>query len=271
MIDEVQISRAIISSYYDELLSSLEADVVIGGAGPSGLSAAYFLAREGLKVVVFERHLRPGGGMAGGGMLFNKIVVQEEARSLLELWGIRFRPFAQKYYVASSLEALAGLLLSSLRAGAHIFNGIAIEDVMVRNSKVQGVVINWSAVDMAGLHVDPLTVRSHFVIDATGHAAEIAQVVARKTEGKLLTATGGVVGERPMWAEEGERLLLVNTREVYPNLYVCGMAANAVFGGPRMGPIFGGMLLSGQRVAQLILERYRAQKNNLNQKENQNR
>jgi len=33
------------------------------------------------------------------------------------------------------------------------------------------------------------------------------------------------------------------------------MAANSVFGGLRMGPIFGGMLLSGQKVAGLIAER----------------
>jgi thiamine thiazole synthase len=30
------------------------------------------------------------------------------------------------------------------------------------------------------------------------------------------------------------------------------MAANAVFGSPRMGPIFGGMLLSGREVASKI-------------------
>jgi thiamine thiazole synthase len=56
-----------------------------------------------------------------------------------------------------------------------------------------------------------------------------------------------------MWAELAERTILDNTREVYPGVYVAGMAANAAFGAPRMGPIFGGMLLSGERAAELIL------------------
>ncbi|GAI12207.1 unnamed protein product, partial [marine sediment metagenome] len=45
-----------------------------------------------------------------------------------------------------------------------------------------------------------------------------------------------------------------NTKEVYPGLIVAGMAANAVCGTPRMGAIFGGMLLSGKRAAEVALE-----------------
>ncbi|HQB78599.1 MAG TPA: ribose 1,5-bisphosphate isomerase, partial [Tenuifilaceae bacterium] len=45
-----------------------------------------------------------------------------------------------------------------------------------------------------------------------------------------------------------------NTKMVYPGLYVSGMASNGVSGGFRMGPIFGGMLLSGEKVAKLIAE-----------------
>jgi thiamine thiazole synthase len=33
------------------------------------------------------------------------------------------------------------------------------------------------------------------------------------------------------------------------------MSANAVFGGPRMGPVFGGMLLSGEKLARELIKR----------------
>jgi len=51
-----------------------------------------------------------------------------------------------------------------------------------------------------------------------------------------------------------EEKIMENTREVYPGLIVAGMAANAVCGGPRMGPIFGGMLLSGKHAAEVAME-----------------
>jgi thiamine thiazole synthase len=58
-----------------------------------------------------------------------------------------------------------------------------------------------------------------------------------------------VKGEGFMWAHRAEREILDHTKEVFPGLVVCGMAANAVAGEHRMGPIFGGMLLSGERAA----------------------
>jgi thiamine thiazole synthase len=76
-------------------------------------------------------------------------------------------------------------------------------------------------------------------------------MVARKIGPKLRTPTGEVVGEKPMWAEVGEKELVNNTSEIYPGLLVTGMAVNAVFGFPRMGAIFGGMLLSGRKAAEL--------------------
>ena len=63
------------------------------------------------------------------------------------------------------------------------------------------------------------------------------------------------MGEKSMWADVAEETIVRNSKEIAPGLCVCGMCANAVFGGPRMGPIFGGMLLSGKKVAQDLLKK----------------
>jgi len=254
-MDEVIISQAIIESYMKELVKATDVDVAIGGAGPSGLTTAYFLAKEGFRVAVFERQLRVGGGMPGGGMMFNRIVVEEEGKQILDEFGVSTQQYSKGYYVADSLEAISALCFKAIKAGARVFNLISVEDVMVKeNERVSGLVLNWSAVDWAKLHVDPLTVRCRVAVDATGHDAEICRIVVRKLGPKLRTKTGEVIGEKPMWAEKGERDIVENTREVYPGLVVAGMTANAVFGSPRMGAIFGGMLLSGKKAAQVASE-----------------
>jgi len=68
-MDEVIISRAITESYLKEMLDYMDLDVAIAGAGPSGLTAGYYLAKKKVKVAIFERKLSIGGGMWGGGML----------------------------------------------------------------------------------------------------------------------------------------------------------------------------------------------------------
>lgn len=253
-LDEVIVTRKIVERFSNEFLNSLDVDVVITGAGPASLTAARYLAKAGKKVVIFERKISPGGGMWGGGMTFPVMVVQEESKHLLEEIGVKLSGGEDGYYTADSVEASAKMITAAIDAGARLFNAISVEDVIIREGKVNGVVINWSAIEVAGLHVDPLSVRSKFLIDATGHDCEVVNVVQRKV-GRLNTPTGKIEGERSMWADVAERLTVENTIEVYPNLYVTGMACNAVMGAPRMGPIFGGMLLSGKKVADLIIDR----------------
>lgn len=251
-MDEIIISKAIMESYTKDLLEFMDVDVAIVGAGPSGLVASYYLAKMGIKTVLYERRLSIGGGMWGGGMMFNRIVVETEAKQILDEFGVRAKEYQRGYYVADSLETASTFCSQSLKAGAHIFNLLTVEDVMIReDDRVTGLVLNWSAVGLANLHIDPLAIRSKLVIDATGHDAELCRIIARKIGPKLRTATGEVVGEKPMWAEVGERELVNNTKEVYPGLLVAGMAVNAVFGLPRMGAIFGGMFLSGKKAAEL--------------------
>ncbi len=249
-MDEIIISQAITRSYFHEFLEYMDVDVAVVGAGPAGLAAAYYLAKNNRKVSIFERKLSIGGGMWGGGMMFNRIVVQSEAKHILDEFDIRYQQFQEGYFVADSIEAVSTMCSKTIKSGARIFNLISVEDVMIRDhNRITGLVINWSAVEIAKLHVDPLTIRSKFVIDTTGHAAEVCNIVVKKIGPHLDTATHGIDGERPMWAEVAERDIMKSTREVYPGLFVAGMAANAVYGLPRMGPVFGGMLLSGKLAA----------------------
>jgi thiamine thiazole synthase len=254
-LDDVIISRAIIERFYEKLLGSLECDVAVVGGGPAGMTALYYLAKAGKKAVLFERKISLGGGMWGGGMMFNEIVVQEEGKTILDEFEVTTIEFQEGYYCADSVEATSTLCSACMKAGARVFNLVSVEDVALINERVAGLVINWSAVEASRLHVDPLTVRSSYVLDATGHAAEVSRIIERKSGGRLETETGGVIGERSLWADSAEKAILGNTREVFPGLFVAGMCANAVFGGPRMGPVFGGMLQSGRKAAQEILER----------------
>ena len=229
---ETQVSKGIITTYFDKLQNNLDLDVAIVGGGPSGIVAAYYLAKAGLKVAQFDRKLSPGGGMWGGAMMFNQIVIQEEAMDIVNDFEINYHPFEDGLYTIDS-----------------------VEDVVFKENKVSGVVVNWTPVLREGLHVDPLNIMAKCVIDGTGHDSEMCKVVARKNGIRLETTTGGVIGERSLDVEEGERQVVEGTREIYPGLYVCGMASSAVAGTPRMGPIFGGMLMSGKKVAELIIEK----------------
>ena len=256
-LDDIEVSRAIVERFSRQLLDSLDVDVAIVGAGPAGLTAAYSLAEKGFKTVIFERALKPGGGMPGGGMMFSDIVVQAEAAELLKSWGVNLHEQRPGYFVADSIETLGALLYRATHAGVKVFNLISAEDVLLIDDRVCGLVLNWSAVQLAGLHVDPLTMRARAVVEATGHPAEVVNGLLRKAGVRLNTPSGKFEGERPMWADKAERLTIEHTSEVYPGLWVTGMSANATFGGPRMGPIFGGMFLSGLKVADLIAGKLR--------------
>jgi len=254
-MDEVIISKAIAESYIKDLLEAMELDVAIAGAGPAGMTAAYYLAKEKVKIAIFERKLSVGGGIWGGGMMFNKIVVQPEGKEILDEFGITATEYQKGYYVANAVEVASTLCSLAVKAGARIFNLISVVDVVIREAdRVSGLVLNWSPVSMANLHIDPLAIRSKLVIDATGHDCEICRLVTEKVGGKLRTTTGKIIGEKSMWAEVGERQVVENTKEVYPGLIATGMAATAVFGSPRLGTIFGGLLLTGKKAAKLAIE-----------------
>jgi thiamine thiazole synthase len=256
------------------------------------LVAATLLARKQFRVVVLEKRLAPGGGVWGGGMLFSTVVVQPEAEHLLAEFGVRYEATRGGLLVAQAVELASALILTAVQAGVTILNAVSVEDVMVTEARprrrrpparrgrtsetsegapagggpgegsqegaacgspvrVTGLVANFTPVEVTSMHVDPLSFRSRAVLDASGHDAVIACLL-EKHNFPLRTPSGKMEGEGPMWAQKGEEAVVTYTREIFPGTYVSGMAACAVFGGPRMGPIFGGMLLSGEKVAGLI-------------------
>jgi thiamine thiazole synthase len=256
-LDETIITRAIAQAYFKKFQDSVELDVAIVGGGPSGLTAAWKLAEKGFNVALYERKLSLGGGMWGGGMTWNAIVVQDTSRHVLEEAGVPLAEYAPGYLTCDAVAATVTLASRACLAGAKVFNCMSVEDVVIRDEdgegkRVTGLVINSSPVELAGLHVDPVVISARCVIEATGHDVEVLRTLVRKNGVRLNTPCGGIGGEQSMWAERAESTTVDNTREVFPGIWVAGMAANAAYGSYRMGPIFGGMLLSGLKVAEEI-------------------
>jgi len=249
-LDEVEISKTIVCTYHERLLDRMASDVLIVGAGPSGLVAAFFLARSGVKVTVLEKRLSPGGGIWGGGMAMNVAVVQEEAVPLLAEMGIRCEPRRANLYAVDAVELAAGLCWNALQAGACVLNLMTVEDLCVYQQRVTGVVVNRTTIAGA-LPVDPIVFSAKATLDATGHEAVLVHCLRKR---RLLSAlpAGAELGEGPMDATAGETFVVDRAGEVFPGLWISGMSVCATLGGPRMGPIFGGMLLSGKRVAEAI-------------------
>jgi thiamine thiazole synthase len=127
----------------------------------------------------------------------------------------------------------------------------AFDDLVLKeDGRVYGAVINWtpiSALPREITCVDPVAIESAIMIDATGHDAQ----VVKKLEERGLIKTKGFGA---MWVERSEDLIIEHTNEAYPGLIVTGMAVSTLYGLPRMGPTFGGMLISGEVAAEVALE-----------------
>jgi thiamine thiazole synthase len=155
-------------------------------------------------------------------------------------------------HIADGPHACSKLIAAACDAGAKFANMTMFDDVVLREgNRVSGVVINWTPVSALPREitcVDPVAIESKLVIDASGHDA----CVIRKLEERGVIK---VPGFGAMWVERSEDLIVEHTGEASPGLIVTGMAVSTTYGLPRMGPTFGGMLLSGKRAAEVALEK----------------
>ncbi len=251
-VGEKEVTRAIVGEFAKEFNEYVQSDCIIIGGGPSGLMAGRDLARAGKKVLIVERNNYIGGGFWIGGYLMNKITVRHPAERILDELGIPYKEASKGLLIADGPHACSKLIAAACDAGVKFANMTKFDDLVLReDGRVAGAVINWtpiSALPREITCVDPVAIESKILLDATGHEAE----VVRKLEERGLIKTKGFGA---MWVERSEDLILEHTGEVHPGLIVSGMAVSTVYGLPRMGPTFGGMLLSGEVAAKVILEK----------------
>jgi thiamine thiazole synthase len=118
----------------------------------------------------------------------------------------------------------------------------------VKDQTVKGLVINSTPVTMLPKMItclDPILLQAKVVIDASGHDAVAVRLLAKR---KLIE----VKGMGALAVEASEDSIVEQTGNVFPGLFVAGMSVSETYGLPRMGPTFGAMLLSGEKVANVV-------------------
>jgi thiamine thiazole synthase len=251
-VGEKDITRAIVGEFAKQFSEYVESDVAIIGGGPSGLMCGRNLARAGKKVLIVERNNYIGGGFWIGGYLMNKLTVRHPAERILDEIGVPYMEITKGLMVADGPHACSKLIAAACDAGVKFANMTIFDDLVLReDGRVAGAVINWTPITSLPREitcVDPVAIETKILIDATGHDA---QVVRKLEERGMFKAKGFGA----MWVERSEDLIVEHTGEVYPGLITIGMAVSTTYGLPRMGPTFGGMLLSGEVGAEVALEK----------------
>ena len=247
-VSDGDVTRTILQSFSSELLEYISSDVIIVGAGPAGLICARELARQNLRVLLVERNNYLGGGFWIGGFLMNKLTVRAPAHHELEKLGVQLNEASPGLFVTDAPWACSKLIASACDAGVKILNMVSVDDVVVKDGRVCGVVVNWTPVGALPRQitcVDPVSFEARVVVDATGHDAAVVEKLSSRNLVKL-------AGMGPMDAGSSEDAVVEHTGEVFPGLVACGMSVSTVHGLPRMGPTFGGMLLSGLKAAEVV-------------------
>jgi thiamine thiazole synthase len=250
-VGEKEITRAIVSEFTEQFLEYVESDCIIIGAGPSGLVAGRDIANAGKKVLIIERNNYLGGGFWIGGYLMNKVTVRHPGERIFDEIGVPYKSVSEGLVVADAPHACSRLIASACDAGVKIANMTMLEDLVIKEERVCGAVINWAPIAHLPREIcclDPVAIEAPVLIDATGHEA----FVVKKLEQRGLIQTKG---EGAMWIEKSEDLIVEYTGEVYPGLIATGMAVGTVYGLPRMGPTFGSMFISGEVAAKVALEK----------------
>jgi len=186
--------------------TAIEADVAIIGGGPSGGATATYLARAGLRVVLFERERFPrfriGESLLplnlpiieelGLGSEMDKRFIRKYAAHFSDRYGARRSryPFARAInknhphaYQVERAEFDEMLLDNARQAGATVYQPWAVREVLFEGERAVGV--QAVAVDGSG----ELTVRCPMVVDASGRTAFLGARLGFKRDVSLTSRT----------------------------------------------------------------------------------
>ncbi len=256
-IKEAEVSREMTQRYLKEMIEFAETDVVVIGAGPAGLIAAYELGKHGVKTALIEASVAPGGGSWVSGQLMSAMIVRKPAHTVLDDLEIPYEN-KQNYVVVKHAGILPSTLLSHIlkMPSVKLFNAVAVEDLITRDGRVVGVVTNWSLVTRAhGTQscMDPNIMEAKVVISSCGHDGPYgASGVKRLVQIGMIKE---VPGMKALDMNASEDAVVQNTQEIVPGMIVCGMEVAEAYGCNRMGPTFGAMLLSGKKAAHLAMQK----------------
>jgi len=247
-VREVDITRAIVDEFHSVLIDRAESDVIVIGAGPAGLTASRELASMGFKVLTIEQNNYLGGGYWLGGYMMNPVTVRGPAQKIWDELGIPYKEVSKGLFLTPGPHAVSKLIASACDAGVKFLNLTKFDDLVLKNGRVCGVVVNWMPVSALPRNitcVDPIALESKIVIDASGHDS----VAVKRLVDRGLVEWKGM---DPMHVQEGEDQVVHKTGEVYPGLVAAGMSVTETHGLPRMGPTFGSMLFSGKKAAEIV-------------------
>ncbi|VAI90065.1 unnamed protein product [Triticum turgidum subsp. durum] len=173
-IKESIVSREMTRRYMTDMITYADTDVVIVGAGSAGLSCAYELSKDpSISIAIIEQSVSPGGGAWLGGQLFSAMVVRKPAHLFLDELNIEYDE-QEDYVVIKHAALFTSTVMSRLlaRPNVKLFNAVAVEDLIVKEDRVAGVVTNWALVSMnhdTQSCMDPNVMEAKVVVSSCGH------------------------------------------------------------------------------------------------------
>jgi thiamine thiazole synthase len=250
-VSEVEITRAIAIVWHAVLIDRAQSDVIIIGAGPAGLTASRDLSNMGFKVLVVEQNNYLGGGYWLGGFMMNPVTVREPAQKIWDELGVPYKKVSEGLYLTPGPHAVSKLIAAACDAGVKFLNLTKFDDLVLKNGRVCGIVVNWMPVSALPRNitcVDPIALEAKMIIDASGHDS----VAVKRLVDRGLVEWKGM---NPMYVNEGEEHVVNKTGEVFPGLVAAGMSVTETHGLARMGPTYGSMLFSGRKAAEITAEK----------------